>query len=185
MVRASSGSDFGQGSLSFGLRRTEICRQMRLGGDANWERGLMDLNRNLYGVTSKAEEVFNPVIERRTRAEKLRLTLALLERWKFFFNLPTLLQQSVRKGKIDVAVRDYQKGYYLMKTTIGFKEAPRDSKSGQSLSDEQRKGPVYAVIVFYLSDFASSLQFSSVSGQKSKTWQPISEMCCSTGWKTI
>jgi len=49
------------------------------------------------GVTSKAEEVFNPIIERRTRAEKLRLTVALLERWKFFFNLPITLQQSIRK----------------------------------------------------------------------------------------
>ncbi|KAI9006936.1 exocyst complex component Sec5-domain-containing protein [Hyaloraphidium curvatum] len=126
----------------------DICRQMRLGGDANWEMGLLELNKHLYSVTSKAEEVFHPVIERRTRAEKLRLTVSLLERWKFFFNLPGTLQQAVRKGKIDVAVRDYQKGLHLMKS-MGLKDSGRDAaKAVSTLTEDQRRvfGSVWAEV---------------------------------------
>lgn len=58
-------------------------------------------------------------MSRRNKAQKLRATLGVLEQWKFFFNLPYTLQEFIRKGKYDAAVRDYKKGRYLMTTSFG------------------------------------------------------------------
>src|SRR4051794_32265995 len=48
-------------------------------------------------VTTRAKEVWSPLLDRRDQAERIRMALGMLERWKFFFNLPTSLQESVRR----------------------------------------------------------------------------------------
>jgi hypothetical protein len=43
----------------------------------------------------KADQVFLPVLENASKAEKLRTTLGVFERSKFFFNLPGFLVESI------------------------------------------------------------------------------------------
>ena len=43
----------------------------------------------------KADQVFLPVLENASKAHKLRTTLGVFERSKFFFNLPVSLIESV------------------------------------------------------------------------------------------
>jgi hypothetical protein len=43
----------------------------------------------------KANQVFLPVLENSSKAQKLRTTLGVFERSKFFFNLPGFLVESI------------------------------------------------------------------------------------------
>ncbi|KAJ3119044.1 hypothetical protein HDU96_003219 [Phlyctochytrium bullatum] len=98
-------------------------------------------------LTTSEEEGFVPfsaaleVLDRRAKAGRLRYALGVLEQWKFFFNLPSVLQEGIRKGNLDAAVRDYNKGKYLMESsfsnassgTDGQNDDPAGGDSGQNL----------------------------------------------------
>lgn len=43
----------------------------------------------------KANQVFLPVLENASKAQKLRTTLGVFERSKFFFNLPSFIIESI------------------------------------------------------------------------------------------
>jgi exocyst complex component 2 len=49
----------------------------------------------LIVATSRADAVFQPILDARTKAERLRSTLGVFERSKFFFNLPGVLGEAV------------------------------------------------------------------------------------------
>lgn len=46
-------------------------------------------------AAQKANQVFLPVLENASRAQKLRTTLGVFERSKFFFNLPSFIIESI------------------------------------------------------------------------------------------
>ena len=46
-------------------------------------------------ATSKADQVYAPLLENRKKAERLRSTLGVFERSKFFFNLPGTLIEAI------------------------------------------------------------------------------------------
>ena len=46
-------------------------------------------------ATARANAVFQPILDARTKAERLRSTLGVFERSKFFFNLPGILGEAV------------------------------------------------------------------------------------------
>ena len=46
-------------------------------------------------ASSKAEQVYHPILDARLKADRLRSTLGVFERNKFFFNLPGTLMESV------------------------------------------------------------------------------------------
>jgi hypothetical protein len=48
-------------------------------------------------VNAQAERIYGPIIERRGKAEKVRTTLNILERYKFFFSLPSGLLDSIKQ----------------------------------------------------------------------------------------
>jgi exocyst complex component 2 len=59
-----------------------------------------------YDIATKA---FGPILERRQKAEKIRSQLAMLERFRFFFNLPNSLRTSIAQQNYEQAVRDFKK----------------------------------------------------------------------------
>jgi exocyst complex component 2 len=83
-------------------------------------------------ASSKADQVFLPVVENASKAQKLRTTLGFFERSKFFFNLPGTLLDSItavrahfpihlyyliatwNQGRYDAAMRDYSKGKFML-----------------------------------------------------------------------
>ncbi|KAF8907521.1 exocyst complex component Sec5-domain-containing protein [Mucidula mucida] len=67
----------------------------------------------------KANQVFLPVLENASKASKLRTTLGVFDRSKFFFNLPSFIMDSIDAGKYEVAIRDYKKGKNLLETRPG------------------------------------------------------------------
>ncbi|KAG2139268.1 exocyst complex component Sec5-domain-containing protein [Suillus clintonianus] len=74
---------------------------------------------------AKANQVFLPVLENSAKAQKLRTTLGVFERSKFFFSLPGFLVESIEAGRYEAAMRQYNKGKFLL-----------DSRPGQLLPVE-------------------------------------------------
>ncbi|GJN92256.1 hypothetical protein Rhopal_005286-T1 [Rhodotorula paludigena] len=57
---------------------------------------------------------YGPIVDARTKAERLKSTLGVFERSKFFFNLPTILGEAVEEGRYEVALQAYKKGRYIL-----------------------------------------------------------------------
>ncbi|CAO1633663.1 unnamed protein product [Parajaminaea phylloscopi] len=76
--------------------------------------GVQEIKSILSQASARADQVFTPVLENNLKALKLRSTLGVFERSKFFFNLPGSLAESIDAGKYDAALRDYNKGKYLL-----------------------------------------------------------------------
>lgn len=88
---------------------------------------------DLEAAGTRADTVFQPIVEARTKAERLKSTLGVFERSKFFFNLPTMLGEAVEavsypfsaivrldtyalrsQGRYEAALQAYKKGRYLL-----------------------------------------------------------------------
>ncbi|KNC97690.1 uncharacterized protein SPPG_07153 [Spizellomyces punctatus DAOM BR117] len=81
--------------------------------------GVAPFARSIEALKVDASALYTPLLERRLKAERIRTTLSVLGQWKFFFNLPSVLQGYHSKAKYDALVRDYQKGKYLMESSFG------------------------------------------------------------------
>ncbi|KAM0755622.1 hypothetical protein T439DRAFT_295613 [Meredithblackwellia eburnea MCA 4105] len=78
------------------------------------EHGVKEVRETLRQGASRADAVFQPILDARTKAERLKSTLGVFERSKFFFNLPGILGEAVEAGKYDVALQAYKKGRYIL-----------------------------------------------------------------------
>ncbi|KAJ7810126.1 exocyst complex component sec5 [Mycena leptocephala] len=81
------------------------------------------LRDHLKQAAVKADQVFLPVLENASKAHKLRTTLGIFERSKFFFNLPGFIIESIEAGRYEVAMRDYKKGKFLLESRPATKNA--------------------------------------------------------------
>jgi hypothetical protein len=93
-------------------------------------------------LTETASSLYFPLLERRKQAEKIRVTLSVLEQWKFFFNLPSSLSDLIAKGKYDAAVRDYKKGKYLMSTSFASGSNSNNNNNNSSNTTNATNTPV-------------------------------------------
>ena len=59
--------------------------------------GIAPFLRQLGGLEAEAHSLYGPVLERRSKADRIRITLSILEQWKFFFNLASSLKEMVRR----------------------------------------------------------------------------------------
>lgn len=94
------------------------------------DHGTKNLRETLKQAAVKADQVFLPVLENASKATKVRSTLGVFERSKFFFNLPGALAEYIEQGKYEAALRDYKKGKFLLESRPG-----QLLPSGQSQSD--------------------------------------------------
>ena len=78
-------SDYASRPLRDHLKRKEIYIYIR------WLFHLISFSDG----AQKANQVFLPVLENASKAQKLRTTLGVFERSKFFFNLPSFIIESI------------------------------------------------------------------------------------------
>ncbi|KAH9923300.1 exocyst complex component Sec5-domain-containing protein [Amylocystis lapponica] len=98
------------------------------------------LRDHLKLAAQKADQVFLPVLENALKAQKLRNTLGVFERSKFFFNLPGALVESIDAGRYEVAMRDYKKGKFMLESRPGQLLPIGSTKDGQaSISAHQKR----------------------------------------------
>ncbi|KAJ1968796.1 Exocyst complex component S5 [Dimargaris xerosporica] len=84
--------------------------------DGSGVYGTGALERTLTAASQYASNIYGPIIQSRTRAEKVRNTLSAIERYKFFFNLPHNLSEFIHCHKYEAAVREYKKGKELFQS---------------------------------------------------------------------
>ncbi|KAJ7637152.1 exocyst complex component sec5 [Roridomyces roridus] len=99
------------------------------------------LRDHLKSAAVKADQAFLPVLENASKAHKLRTTLGIFERSKFFFNLPGFIIESIQAGRYEVAMRDYKKGKNLLETRPGQLLPIGNLKDGESaaVAEQQQK----------------------------------------------
>ncbi|KAI1798032.1 exocyst complex component Sec5-domain-containing protein [Ganoderma leucocontextum] len=90
------------------------------------------LKNHLKAGAQKADQVFLPVLENAMKAQKLRTTLGVFDRSKFFFNLPSSLVECIEAGRYEAAMRDYKKGKLLLETRPNQLLPVGTTKDGQS-----------------------------------------------------
>jgi len=103
--------------------------------DNSEDQATNQFNTKLLNVIDMAKDLYGPILDRRNKAEKIRITLNILERWKFFFDLPRKLQECLRLRKIDNAVKNYKKGKYLIQS---FTEGNNNSSSSSYIANSSR-----------------------------------------------
>ncbi|KAJ1672607.1 Exocyst complex component S5, partial [Spiromyces aspiralis] len=81
-------------------------------------------------ATAYASRIYDPIMDRRMRAEKIQSTLSIIERYKFFFDLPHSLIEYAKQEKFDTAVREFKKGRSLLQSVASSTQ--RDGIGGQS-----------------------------------------------------
>ncbi|EIM87714.1 uncharacterized protein STEHIDRAFT_147005 [Stereum hirsutum FP-91666 SS1] len=99
------------------------------------------LRDQLKQAASKANQVFLPVLENANKAQKLRTTLGVFERSKFFFNLPASIVESMQVGRYEAAMRDYKKGKFMLESRPGQLLPIGSQKEGEGavLAERQQK----------------------------------------------
>ncbi|CAG8479390.1 21874_t:CDS:10 [Gigaspora rosea] len=104
--------------------------------NADNDYGVRGLDNALSEAINRAEQVFGPVLVNRNKAEKIRSTLSVLEKYKFFFNLPSSLMESIKQQKYDVIIRDYKKGKVVLESTMSSDASENNGSSNPSTERE-------------------------------------------------
>ncbi|ORX54717.1 hypothetical protein BCR36DRAFT_321972 [Piromyces finnis] len=107
--------------------------------ESSEEMGTKQFNTKLSSVIDMAKDLYGPILDRRNKAEKIRITLNILERWKFFFDLPRKLQECLRLRKIDNAVKNYKKGKYLIQSFTDDSDSSYQIVSSSRIPEGQQK----------------------------------------------
>ncbi|KAJ8921148.1 hypothetical protein NQ315_013619 [Exocentrus adspersus] len=85
----------------------------------------LKLEKAIKESEREARKLFDDVLARKDRAEKTRNALNVLQRFKFLFCLPCVIDRNVKKGEYDIVINDYIRVKNLFHKTdiLVFKEA--------------------------------------------------------------
>ncbi|CDH55023.1 exocyst complex component sec5 [Lichtheimia corymbifera JMRC:FSU:9682] len=103
------------------------------------EYGTRHLEKVLDEANTRADLIYGPIIERRQKVDKVRSTISVLQRYKFFFNLPSSLLESIKQHKYETAIRDYRKGKYLYHDLQKEDDKVDGSEEESNISELHRK----------------------------------------------
>ncbi|CAG8584198.1 6305_t:CDS:10 [Funneliformis mosseae] len=98
--------------------------------------GVNVLDNAISDACDRAEQVFGPVLANRSKADKIRSTLSVLEKYKYFFNLPSSLMESMKQQKYDMVIRDYKKGKVVLDSTMGTEGTDTNGAASEREYDE-------------------------------------------------
>ncbi|OLL22347.1 Exocyst complex component 2 [Neolecta irregularis DAH-3] len=94
--------------------------------------GVGPLKNIIADAKANANLIFQPILENKTKADRLRAALSVLERYKSFFNMPPSLMGHAAKNDHAAFVREYQKGEML------FEEYKQDVSRFPSGNSQRR-----------------------------------------------
>lgn len=83
----------------------------------NNENLTANLEKLLENASSKAKSLFATVLNCKDRADSIRNTLGVLQRFKFLFYLPLNIEKNIKKGDYGVVINDYEKAKSLFANT--------------------------------------------------------------------
>ncbi|KDN40191.1 hypothetical protein RSAG8_08254, partial [Rhizoctonia solani AG-8 WAC10335] len=151
-----------------------LYAEMKLGLlDGQNEFASKRLRETLKQASQKASQVFLPVLENDSKVNKLRTTLNVFDRSKFFFNLPGSLAEQINAGRYDAALRDYKKGQFLIEgrlsTLFGLSGAASSSNGSSATDAQQRRiaDRVWAAVEKVMGDMRAALMARLQDGEAS------------------
>ena len=150
-----------------------IYRELKLKNLESSGYGTDEFHKALEESSKVAKELFHPIIERRIRADKIRSTASLLDRYKSFFNLPANLEESLKKGRFDQAVKEYKKGRAVLQAV---KSQVLESSPETVLSSQKK---LWEGVLKVFEKVWSRVE-SSVKELKSKLYNDLSDMKLTT-----
>ncbi|CAK8674239.1 exocyst complex component 2-like [Clavelina lepadiformis] len=75
------------------------------------------LEETLNEASGRANKLFDTVLSCKDRADSIRNTLNVLQRFKFLFNLPLNIERNIQRGDYGVVINDYEKAKSLFSDT--------------------------------------------------------------------
>ncbi|XP_064467381.1 exocyst complex component 2-like [Ornithodoros turicata] len=80
-----------------------------------------DLTEKLYNSVvkskSEAENIFESILARKDQADSTRNALGILQKFRFLFNLPMMIERNIQKGDYDVVINDYARAKSVFENT--------------------------------------------------------------------
>ncbi|OAV89384.1 hypothetical protein PTTG_03981 [Puccinia triticina 1-1 BBBD Race 1] len=148
-----------------------VYEQMKAGPlRSECDYGTADLKESLRLGTSKADQVYTPLLENRKKAERLRSTLGVFERSKFFFNLPGTLIEAIEAEKYDAVLLAYKRGKNMLDSRPGqVLNLPAPSNPEQLAQQKRIFDKVWSDVEKVVNDFKLKLLTklaSSTTGSK-------------------
>ncbi|KIP09756.1 hypothetical protein PHLGIDRAFT_126060 [Phlebiopsis gigantea 11061_1 CR5-6] len=125
--------------------------------------GTRQIREHLKLGAQKADQVFLPVLENSLKAQKLRTTLGVFDRSRFFFNLPSSLMESIEAARYEAALRDYKKGKFMMESRPGQLlpiGSTKDSQASLAAQQQQKRilDRVWSAVERVMAELRNQLQ---------------------------
>ncbi|KAI7955299.1 hypothetical protein MJO28_005699 [Puccinia striiformis f. sp. tritici] len=145
--------------VSVKVAHEAVYEQMKAGPlKPECDYGTADLKESLRLGTSKADQVYTPLLENRKKAERLRSTLGVFERSKFFFNLPGTLIEAIEAEKYDAVLLAYTRGKNMLDSRPGLVlNLPAPSNPEQSAQQKRIFDKVWSDVEKVVNDFKLKL----------------------------
>ena len=89
----------------------------------------------LNDTRARAAQIFEPAIENRKKADRLKSTLSILEQFQAHFDLPSGLLKCIEKNDNEALVKEYKRGQALFKDVIqnGNQSTPTERRNRRVL----------------------------------------------------
>lgn len=66
---------------------------------------------------AEADRLFDDVLRRKDEADGTRNALGVLQRFRFLFNLPAVIDKNIQKSDYDLVINDYARANNLYRTS--------------------------------------------------------------------
>ncbi|POW17792.1 hypothetical protein PSHT_06230 [Puccinia striiformis] len=145
--------------VSVKVAHEAVYEQMKAGPlKPECDYGTADLKESLRLGTSKAIRFIHPFWRTEKKAERLRSTLGVFERSKFFFNLPGTLIEAIEAEKYDAVLLAYTRGKNMLDSRPGLVlNLPAPSNPKQSAQQKRIFDKVWSDVEKVVNDLKLKL----------------------------
>lgn len=91
-----------------------VYGDMRIKGMNCGDFGMRPTTASVNAALEKSQQVYHPLLKRRSREECIRKRLAVFKEYKAIFDLPAALKQHIRLGEFQQCVYEYKRGRELL-----------------------------------------------------------------------
>ncbi|KAJ8104277.1 exocyst complex component Sec5-domain-containing protein [Lipomyces tetrasporus] len=119
----------------------------------NW--GVADIDQLIDDANMKAAQIMKPVMDNKSKGDRLKATLSLIEKNRYLFDLPGALLANIKRGDHDSLVRDYRRGRTL---TEEIRTLPHSTELSDYLVQQRRViERIWGEVEVVVEDYKSSV----------------------------
>ncbi|ORY80450.1 exocyst complex component Sec5-domain-containing protein [Protomyces lactucae-debilis] len=111
------------------------------------EGGITDqVKDKLYDCSARAAQIFEPMVESKRKADKLKMSLGILDRYSEHFALPSVLMNRIERGDTDGLLKAFKQGSTLYDETHKSLSSANPSSAAASKRDIRALARVWAEV---------------------------------------